>query len=271
MAHNQNHIIITGGSSGIGLALAKLYARQGHKISIIARDSDKLKLAQTQIQTIPAAIEICSADVGDFQSIQHAINTVIQKNGAPHLLICSAGYARPGHFSQLELDVYQKSMTVNYFGTLNTIKAVTPHLDQSMQCRIVLISSAAALLGIYGYSAYAPSKFALIGLAEVLRQEFSSKNTHISIAYPGDTMTPQLEYENQFKPQATRVISKAAGLMSAEKAAEIIAKGIKRRKFAIHFSLELSLLYRFGNLVKPFLNFYFDRKIQKHVKQHEKA
>ena len=99
-------------------------------------------------------------------------------------------------------------MSVNYFGTLNTVKAVLPYLSSQDSPRIVMISSAAALVGIYGYSAYAPSKFALTGLAEVLRQELRPKGIGVSIAYPGDTETPQLEYENQFKPAATKEISK---------------------------------------------------------------
>jgi 3-dehydrosphinganine reductase len=169
----------------------------------------------------------------------------------------------PGHFSDLPVEVFERTMSVNYFGTLYAVRAVLPSMREQRSGHIVLISSGAALLGIYGYTAYSASKFAMRGLAESLRAELRPLHIAVSIAYPPDTDTPQLAEENRLKPHATRQITSGGGLMQAEAVAQAIVRGIERRAFIIAPGLEMTLLARLHSLLAPLLNWHFDRIVRR--------
>jgi 3-dehydrosphinganine reductase len=260
--HNK-HVIITGGSSGIGKATAKLLASQGANISIIARDVNKLEAARQEIETARISKEqkvfTASADVSIRAEIETAIETAINHLGSPDILITSVGIARPGYVEEIPLEVYEKSMAINYFGSLYSLKTVLPAMEKQKKGHIVLISSGAGLIGIYGYSAYSPSKFALRGLAESLRGELKSKGIQMSIVYPPNTDTPQLVEENKTKPTETKIIEGTATTWTAEDVAQIIIQGINRQSFAITPGWEMNYLNKLHSLFTPILNWYFDR------------
>ena len=266
MKYLNQHVIITGGSSGIGKALAILLAQQGANITLIARDRQKLTSARQEIAAVSLntnqEILITTADVAKQQSITQAISSAIAKLGTPELLITSAGIAHPGYFTQIPLEVFEQTMAVNYFGSLYSVKAVLPTMLNQKRGRIVLISSGAGLIGIYGYSAYSPAKFALRGLAESLRGELKPQGIRITIAYPSDTDTPQLAAENKIKPAETKKITATAKIWSATEMAEQILRGVERNKFAIAPGTEMTILNRFHSLLAPLLNWYFDKIVR---------
>lgn len=267
MKFYQKHAIITGGSSGIGKATAILLAKQGASITIIARDRDKLEKAKSEIEATRASPQqqiICiSASVAEQVQIEQAITQAVEEIGIPDLLITSAGIAHPGYFHELPLEVFEETMRINYFGTLYAIKSVLPLMIKKQQGHIVIISSGAGLIGIYGYTPYSPSKFALRGLAESLRGEIKSSGIDISIVYPPDTDTPQLAAENLTKPAETKLITGSAKTWSAEGVAKVILRGMKRKDFAITPGLEMKLLQVFHSLLAPILNWYFDGIVNK--------
>jgi len=264
---DQKHAIVTGGSSGIGKATAQLLASEGAHISIIARNERKLEGAKAEIEAVRAnpnqRIIAISADVADRIQAQEAIKTAIEQIGFVNLLITSAGIAQPGYFQEQPTEIFERTMAVNYFGSLYCIQAALPAMKQQLQGDIVLISSGAGLIGIYGYTTYSPSKFALRGLAESLRGELKLMGVNVSIVYPPDTDTPQLEEENKTKPIETQMITGTAKTWSAEKVALEIVQGIKKKSFAITPGLEMTLLSRFHSLLAPGINWYMDRIISK--------
>jgi 3-dehydrosphinganine reductase len=263
MQYLNQHAIITGGSSGIGKATAKLLAQNGANVSLIARDRSKLVIAQQEIKAVALNPEqqilIFVADVSQQPEIATAINQAIAILGTPRLLITSAGIAHPGYFADIPLEVFEKTMAVNYFGSLYAVKAVLPAMEQEKRGNIVLISSGAGLVGIYGYTAYCPSKFALRGLAESLRGELKPKGVAVTIIYPPDTDTPQLAAENKIKPLETKKITATAKTWTAKAVAEEIIRGVAQGSFAIAPGIELTVLNRLHSLIAPLLNWYFDR------------
>jgi len=250
---NKN-ILITGGSSGIGLALAKKFASMGGKIWLVARDQFKLT---TALDTLPPAARggIFSVDVSQKDQVSSLLDKW-DKNQSIDILINSAGVAYPGTFEDLSLEIFHQLMDINYFGTVNTIKILFPYLGK--HAHIVNISSMAAVLGVYGYSAYGASKYAVRGFSDVLRSELLLTGKKVSLVYPPDTETPQLDFENQFKPAITKEIAGNAGALSAETVADEIINGIRKNKYIIIPGLESKLIYLavnlFGRKVYPIMD-----------------
>ena len=262
----NRHAIITGGSSGIGKATAKLLAQQGANVSIIARDRAKLDLAKQEIEAVRAnpnqQIIALVADVANQPENEAAIRTAIAQIGNPDILITSAGMAYPGYFAKIPLEIFEQTMAINYFGSLYSVRAVLSAMEARQRGHIVFISSGAGLIGLYGYSAYSPSKFALRGLAESLRGELKPKGIKVSIVYPPDTDTPQLIQENKTKPLETKKITASAQTWTAEGVARAIVRGIEQKTLAIAPGWEMNILHRWHSLLIPLLNWYFDRLIR---------
>jgi 3-dehydrosphinganine reductase len=257
------HAIISGGSSGIGLALGARLAKRGFDLTLIARDAQKLGTARLLLETEAAdprqRIACVALDVAEWAAVDAAVSAAVAERGAPELVIASAGMVVPGLFAELPLEAHQRTMAVNYFGTLYLARAALPAMKAARRGRLVLISSGAALLGFYGYTAYAPSKFAVRGLAEALRSECKPDGVDVSVVYPPDTDTPQLHAEDKLRPEATRRIAGGSAVLSAGYVADAILRGIDRNRFVIAPGLQMAALAKLHSLVGPMLHrFWFD-------------
>ena len=241
------HALITGGSSGIGYAIARRLVADGMNVSLIARGEARLAQAREALLGAGGDREVLtiSADVSVREQAQRAVADAAAALGAPRLVVTSAGIAVPGYFDDVPVDVFERTMAVNYLGTVYVAKAAVP-LMKGGGGRIVMISSGAGLIGLFGYTPYSPTKFALRGFAEALNAELRHEGIGISIAYPPDTETPQLIEEQKTKPAETRMMTARAGVWSADAVAARILKGVSRGAFAITPGFELTALYRFG-------------------------
>lgn len=264
MRFRGQHAIVTGGSSGIGKATAIELARAGANVSIIARNQEKLDLARRQILAAVSPsqqVRVYSADVTHAQKVDRAMAAAIDELGPPELLLTAAGVAAADYFLNLPLPVFENTMATNYFGTLYAIRSAVPYMTARGEGHIVLVSSGAGLMGLFGYTAYSPSKFAVRGLAEALRCELKPHGIKVSVVYPPDTRTPQLEQENLTKPPETKAITKTARVWTAEQVAKKIVSGVRRNSFSITPGLAITLLDRLP--LKPLLNAYFDRIVRR--------
>ena len=253
MFKNKN-VLISGGSSGIGLALEKQLFSLGSSVTIIARRKDILKNAEVEIEKeridSNQIIKSISADVSKYSELRLALE---KERPVVDIIINSAGIAYPGKFTELEPEVFYNVMNVNYYGTVNLTKLIVPEMVAKQSGYIVNISSLAAVIGIYGYTAYAPSKYAVRGFSRCLRAELKSKGIDVSVVLPPDTDTPQLTFEHTLLPDITKQINQNGGVMSPEKVANDIIKGMKRKKFTIIPGIEGKLLY----LLAPIIGRYF--------------
>lgn len=262
MTFRDQHVFITGGSSGIGLELGRQAAAAGARVSLVARDPAKLAAARAALRVaVPGGAEVvtASADVAVEAEILGALQAAEKIHGPVDVLITSAGIARPGHFAEVPVAVFERTMAVNYFGTLYPLKAVVPAMRQRGRGTVVLISSGAGLVGLFGYTPYAPSKFALRGLAEALRGELKDSGVSVTIVYPPDTDTPQLAEENLTKPAETRALTAGGGLWTAEAVARVTLAGVQRGRFAITPGFQLTALAWLHSLLAPLLRWHFDR------------
>jgi 3-dehydrosphinganine reductase len=167
--------------------------------------------------------------------------------------------ARPGYFAEVPVAVFERTMAVNYFGTLYAVKALVPAMRARGRGAVVLISSGAGLHGFFGYTPYAPSKFAVRGLAEALRAELCDTGVHVMIVYPPDTDTPQLAEENLTKPVETKALTAGGGLWTAEAVARATLAGLARRRFAVTPGWPLTALAWGHSVLAPVLRWSFDR------------
>jgi 3-dehydrosphinganine reductase len=256
------HAIITGGSSGIGRELGRRLAATGYSLSLVARRKALLDEAAADIashfKNPTQRVFIRSADVSDVVQAEAAVQACIVELGAPDLVVTSAGVAVPGHFGDIPLEAHERSMAVNYFGSLYVVRAALPAMRARRKGRIVFISSGAGLMGLFGYTTYSPSKFALRGLAEALRAELGADKIGVSIVYPPDTETPMLEEENKIKPEETKLITGVVKTWSAEAVADCIMRGISRGSFAITPGAAITMMNRAPGVTIPFLSWYCD-------------
>lgn len=258
--------LITGGSSGIGRALALRLARDGFDLALLARGIERLEETRRLVgAAVPEATVNCyPADVGDVAAASGAVQTVIAQMGPPAWVVLNAGIARPGRFLEQPLDDHLDQMRTNYLGALHVAHAVAPAMAEAGSGHMVFVSSGAAFFGIYGYGAYAPSKFAMRGLAEVLRVELAPRGIHVTLAYPPDTDTPQLVEECRTKPAATKAITAGGGLWPAEKIASQIIAAARRRRFLVTPGAQMRLLAHGHSLLSPLLRLYQARIARKH-------
>lgn len=251
------HVLITGGSSGIGRALGEQCAAQGASVSIVARDPERLEVARAAIPRAVAA----AADVRDADALGRTFATLVDAHGPVDVLVTCAGYAHPGRFLDLPDDAFREQMDVDYFGTLHAVRAVVPSMVARRRGHLVLVASTVAFVGIYGYSAYAPAKHAVRGLAETLRPELKPYGVRVACAYPPDTETPGLDRENALKPDTTKRISGGIAPRPASAVAAAIRKGIERDRLVITADPTTAALARAGSLVAPVLHPYLDRHL----------
>jgi short-subunit dehydrogenase len=263
------HVIVTGGSSGIGLAIAKLYASRGDRVSILARDLGRLEQAQAEIVSLPgidgARIQIASADVASATQASSAIGSCEASFGPCDILIASAGIVEPAAFDVMPASVFDEQISINLLGTANVVRAVYKGMKSRRDGKIMMISSGAALIGIFGYTAYCASKSALSGFAEALSAEANACGVRVSICFPPDTLTPQYRREISMRPAEADILMGSVKPWRAETVAAGIVRGLDRGRAKIHFGFSLAMLAYFGPLIKPPLIWWFSRKTRKNA------
>mmetsp|Transcript_85398 Transcript_85398/g.167094 ORF Transcript_85398/g.167094 Transcript_85398/m.167094 type:complete len:337 (-) Transcript_85398:60-1070(-) len=201
-------VFITGGSEGIGKAIGAEFVRRGAHVVLMARTESKLREALKELEAAKVdatqRVGFQTVDVTDFGSVQEAVRKATADIGPPDFLITSAGASYPGCFLEQEPDVFERTMRLNYMGNVHAIKAVAPMMRERDGGHIMIVASAAAVVSFVGYSSYAPTKFALRGLADTLRSELIGFGIRVAICYPPDTDTPGFKEENKSKPEETK-------------------------------------------------------------------
>lgn len=260
----MTHVIITGGSSGIGLAVARIYVHRGYSVSLIARGEAALEAARTALGNAgDGRVHIAPADVADAGAVSKAIRACEAAAGPCDILICSAGIVEPSRFEDQNEADFDRQIAVNLSGSVYAVRAVYAQMQARGTGRIMLVSSGAGLIGIPGYAAYCASKFALRGFAEALRSESRPKGVAVSICFPPDTQTPQLERERAARPAEAEVIMGQVKPWSAERVANQMVRALDRGRFEVYFGLTLLALGRFAPLVRPLIDWHFDRRIRR--------
>ncbi|XP_055515260.1 3-ketodihydrosphingosine reductase [Leucoraja erinacea] len=235
-----SHVVVTGGSSGIGKCIAIECFKQGAFITLVARDETKLLRAKKEIEKHSIndkQVVLCiSVDVSkDYGQVQSVIKQAHEKLGPVDMLINCAGTSVAAKFEDVDVGFFRRLMEINYLGSVYPTRAVIHTMKERRMGRIVFVSSQAGQVGLFGYTAYSPSKFALRGLAESLQMEVKPYNIYITVAYPPDTDTPGFQEENKGKPLETQMISETSGLCQPDQVAKNIVKDAVQGNFNSSF------------------------------------
>lgn len=261
------HVIVTGGSSGIGLAIAKIYASRGARVSLIARDAKRLRQAGEVLKASPGitavSIHVESADVSSSEEVTSAIRVCEKTHGPCDILVASAGIVEPGAFDAVSPASFDDQITTNVIGTANAVRAVYAGMKNRGHGQVMIISSGAALIGIYGYAAYCASKSALAGFAEALSAEATGTGVRVSICFPPDTLTPQYRKEMLTRPREAEVLMGRVKPWTAEAVSQRIVRGIDRKRSRIYFDMSLLALGYLGPFIKPVLSRWFRLRLAK--------
>ncbi|XVE75504.1 hypothetical protein DITRI_Ditri12bG0098900 [Diplodiscus trichospermus] len=239
----NRHVFITGGSKGIGLALAQQAVSEGARVSLLARSLEKLEEAQRSIRRdYGVDVAIFAVDVRDYEAVKRAV----MEAGPIDVLLVNHGIFVPQELEKQELDEVKFMIDVNLLGSFNVIKAALPLMKNRKDrgpASIALMSSQVGQIGIYGYSAYSATKFGLRGLAESLQQEVISDNIHVSIIFPSDTDTPGVKEDRKVRPELTNIVTGTyRSMMKAEEVAKKTFDGIKSGRFVVSVNFEGQLL-----------------------------
>ncbi|MGE0588776.1 MAG: SDR family oxidoreductase [Cyclobacteriaceae bacterium] len=223
-------VIITGGSSGIGKALALHFGSRGSHILITGRKKEDLDQAVSEIASKGIKVVGCQADVTVEEDNAKMVEMAIKEFGQIDILVNNAGISMRSLFQEVDLKVIHQVMNINFFGSVNATHAALPHILKT-KGSIVGISSIAGYRGLPGRTGYSASKFALNGFLEALRTELLKSGVHVLTACPGFTASNirkrSLTRDGTSQGESPRAEEK---MMTAEECAMHIYNATAKRK-----------------------------------------
>jgi short-subunit dehydrogenase len=209
--------LVTGASSGIGRALALRLARAGARVALVARRQQALDALAAEIRAAGGEAFALACDVGDRARAEATCARAQELLGGVDLLVNNAGYGRHRRFLDSDVDDMERMLRVNFLGTLYVTRALLPAMVEGGGGWLVFVASVAGRIASPDESAYAASKFAVVGLASALTLELEEHGVHVLTVCPGVIDTPFFDEEalSRMPPVALRSMVKVDGLVDA--------------------------------------------------------
>jgi short-subunit dehydrogenase len=264
--------LIVGGSKGLGLALAHELLERGSSIILVGRGKEAIDAAVNELQSCAQSQKVVGfvGDAADDDWMLQTLTKLYDDNLMPDWIIANAGTSRPG-FAADSFDDFRKQISSNYFTSTSIINALMKlaklkskkedskimglltkkDLKAVLPKRLVFVGSFLSLTSFIGYSAYSGSKYALKGLSDALRSEFSFLDVKVHFYCPANMDTPGFALENEIKPKITAQIEGQASTSSPKDAALALIGGIFRERYVITNDLIGELVRVCANVSGP--------------------
>ncbi len=250
---------IIGASNGIGRELAIKIYRDGYNVVVSARNEEELECLKRELNPSEKSkkqVLVLPLDVSKVTQLKKAQKEIVKNFGKIDLAIFSPAIYKQESILDFDLKHAQQTMDINFGGCLNFLHNIVPQMTEQKMINqtsghIVLIASVAGYRGLPNSLAYGASKAAMINLAESIYPELKANHIDLSIVNPGFVDT-RLTKQNKFKMPF---------LMSEEKAAQEILKGIKKKKFEIHFPKVFTVLLKLLSILPYKLYFFLTKKL----------
>tara|TARA_B110000014_G_scaffold1874_1_gene1364 strand:+ start:2569 stop:3381 length:813 start_codon:yes stop_codon:yes gene_type:complete len=240
-------VVITGGSSGAGEALAYKFSNEGFNIVIGGTNIERLKKVQSNIKSIGTNCEFIVHDISIENDVKKMIDMTIKSFGRVDVLICNAGISYRSVFENANLDVFEKLFKINFFGSIYSVKYSIPHLIKS-KGSIIAMSSLNGFIATPTRSAYVSSKHAMQGFFDSLRLELLKKDIHVMVASPGyfqsNFRKNTLKSDGNKEGNSSR---DEKGMMSSDYIAQKIYNGYKNKKRDLIFTFRGRLAHLIKN------------------------
>lgn len=260
---------ISGGSSGIGKETARALIEAGASVAIAARGEERLAATVDELRRGARRGQQVLAmplDVRDAEATLHVASQVREQLSGVDLVISNAGRVRPGRFDELDLGVFRDTMASNYLGAVHVTRGFLPLLHAagaSGKSHISFVSSMLGFMGLYGYTSYAASKYAVVGFAESLRQELLGSGVSVSILYPPDTATPQLDEELLHRPEPARAVAGNRVAAQPQDVARAYLKGIATGRLHILPGFDAAFTHHLCRVAPGLVRWVIDRSLRK--------
>lgn len=248
------NVLITGGSRGLGLVMAREFAAEGARVAICARDVEELERARAELSGKGAQVLAVPCDVTERTQVKELVDITRDHFGSIDVLVNNAGVIQVGPVEVMTIEDYEEAMKTHFWGPLYTTLAVLPEMRQRRQGRIVNISSIGGKISVPHLVPYSASKFALVGLSEGLRAELRRDGVVVTTVCPGlmRTGSPRnATFKGKHRAEyAWFSISDAlpVSAMSAERAARQIISACKRGDAEVILSIQAEMVARFHGL-----------------------
>lgn len=266
-------VYITGGTSGIGLAGARLFSSRGADVILFGRQKDRGNTARGEVANArleeSQKIEFMPVDVSRRDDVAAVMEKAVSSFGPPDILITSAGIQYPDYFEKIPREKFDEMLGTNLAGTWHVTASLVPHM-KGKGGHIVTVSSLAGIIGVFGYTAYSATKFAIIGFSESLRSELKRYGIIVSVLCPPDTDTPGLAEENKTKPAETRAVAGNAGIMTPDDVVRAMVAGMERGTFLIIPGLEGKFVCFAKRFFPRLVEFMMDRDIRKAARTNQR-
>lgn len=233
MPVTRQTVFLPGGSTGIGLAIARQLAAGGNCLCLFARNPVNLAAAVAELEALGAKAYGYAVDAADYPALQAAFADAVRDAGPPALLVNCVGRAYPRHFEDIAHTDMLDTLRVNFGSMWNAAQLVLPYMKARGGGHVVNTASLGGFIGVFGYADYSASKFAVIGFSEVLKQELRKYGIKVQVLCPPDTETPGFATENQTKPRETQLISESARLMQPDEVARIAVRQMRGSEFML--------------------------------------
>ena len=250
-------VVITGGSIGIGYAMAVEFCRRGAHVVLIARRKELLETAVTNIKKTKGCEKatityfVCDVTAGGEALQRNLVQPTCKwsaqqtnGSGSVDILVCNAGFSYPARFQDIPEDKARSMMDVNFWGSVDVVRQVLPVMHKQNSGRIVLVSSMTSGAPVAGFTMYAATKSAIKSFAAALDMENAARGIRVQVLNPPGVATPGFALENQVKSEEWKEICAMGGAtpFTSEQVAEATGSQIENYKFQIYTGFDGFLL-----------------------------